>query len=426
MKPVRVAWLLTVVAFLPGRAARGGEAWYREFEEARAAALAERKDLLIDFGGSDWCLPCARLKEQVLSRPEFVERASREFILVDIDRPMTKRNPIPADRDERYAKLQERYGIATFPTVVLAMSDGQPYARATYREAHRSPESYWEHLAPLRARGRRLREALARAESLEGRARAEALAEGLAEVDARFVPSFYQDRVEDLKKADPSDSTGYLAFLQGRQSLEEYQNGLDLFQGAIDPSAVEALIARNKLRGETLQAALVLRAAGEVLAGNDRQALTTFAAVLGAQSTRTRFDRGDLIPLDAASIAAVRRRIADGEADPGTGVARLYALHRIFAFDLPNPYEDSCGSGFRADIRVREAMGDRYGRALLHTTERLEGPARARALAKDLEGTFFAAQGSIREIVQALIPRLVGKAEAKSLLAGTFYARWID
>ncbi len=411
---------------VPGaREVRAGEAWYLEFEAGRAAAEARGKDLLIDFGGSDWCLPCRWLKQRVLSRPEFVERAGREFVLVDIDLPMTSRTPIPSDRKERYQKLQQRYGITTVPTVVLALPDGRPYTRTTYREALRTPESYWEHLASLRERGRRLRDALARAGTLTGRKQAEALAGGLAEVDPRFVPRFYGDRVAQLRAAEPSDPTGYLAFLDGRRGLDEFQAGLDPHTCAIDPATVDALIARVKLRGESLQEALVLRAAGEVLAGEDRRALRTLAAVLDAQPSRTRFDRGDFVPLTTAAVATVRRRIAEGEANPGTGVALYYALQRIFLFDLPNPYEQSCGEAFRPNIRVREVIGDKYGRALIRSTEGLGAEARARALAKGLEGTFFAARGSIREIVLELIPGLVGKETARMILPGTYYPAWI-
>jgi thioredoxin-related protein len=427
MKSVFRSGMLVALAVLCASAVRGEEAWYLEFEAGRAAAEARGKDLLIDFGGSDWCLPCKLLKERVFSKQEFIGRAVREFVLVDIDLPLTKRGiPIPADRKLRYQKLQERYGITTFPTVVLATSDGRPYSRTTYREALETPDLYWKHLVPLRERGRRLREAFAQAKTVRGRERAAALADGLAEVDARFVPGFYADSLAELRTAAPADPSGYLGFLEGRRALDDFQAGLDIHKANIDPAAVDALIARAKLHGEFLQEALMLRAAGEVLAGDDRRAFRTFAAVLHAQASRTRFDRGDFIPLDAASIAAVRRRIAEGEADPKGGAAFYYALHRIFQFDMPNRYELSCGEYFQPNVRVLEVVGDRYGLALIRSTETLHGEARARALAKGLEGTFFVARGSIREIVLELIPSLVGKETAKALVPGPFYPRWID
>ena len=47
-------------------------------------------------------------------------------------------------------------------------------------------------------------------------------------------------------------------------------------------------------------------------------------------------------------------------------------------------------------------------------------------MAKGLDGTFFAARGSIREIILELIPGLVGKQEARKILPGEFYPRWIN
>jgi thiol-disulfide isomerase/thioredoxin len=416
--------LLVAFAGLVAPSVQAGEPWYLEFDEGRAAAKAQGKDLLIDFGGSDWCVPCKWLKERILSKPEFIERAAGTFTLIDIDLPL--RGPIPPDRKRRYEDLQERYGIASVPTVVLAMADGRPYARTTYRDAFQAPEAYWNHLAPLLERGRRLRMALDRAQSLEGESRAAELVNGLSEIDPRFIPRFYSDRVAEIRAADPSDSTGYLAFLDGRRAFDEFQAPLDPHIAALDPAAVDSLIARAKLRGESLQEALVLRAAGEVLAGEDRHALGTLKAVLDAQASRTRFDRGDYVPLDAASIGAVRRRIAEGEADPGSGLALYYALHRIFEFDMPNPYEWSCGEAFQPRIRVKETIGDRYGRALIRSAEGLAGEARAKALAEGLEGTFFFPRGSIREIILEMIPGLVGKPAAKALLPGQFYPQLID
>ena len=249
--------LLIVLAGMVPPLVRAGEPWYVEFEKGRAAAEAQGKDLLIDFGGSDWCTACKWLKERVFSKPEFIKRASREFVLVNID--LVLRSPIPADRKGRYEALQERYGIASLPTVVLATADGRPYARTTYREAFQTPETYWHYLSPLHERGRRLRAALDRAKALEGRARAEALVDGLSEVNPRFIDRFYADKVAELRAADPSDSTGYLAFLDGRRALDAFQAPLDVHKGAIDPAAVDALIAGAKLRGEWLQEALVLR-----------------------------------------------------------------------------------------------------------------------------------------------------------------------
>jgi hypothetical protein len=63
---------------------------------------------------------------------------------------------------------------------------------------------------------------------------------------------------------------------------------------------------------------------------------------------------------------------------------------------------------------------------LIRSTEGLSNYARARTLAKGLEGTFFAGQGAIGEIIRERIPALVGNETAKKILPGKFYPRWIQ
>src|SRR5262249_56373429 len=124
-------------------------------------------------GGGVWCAACAWLKDKIMTRPEFIAAAGPQFVLLDIDD--LARKPMPEGRKERYRKLQQRYGVETFPTVVLATADGLPYEETTYLEAITEPAAYWKHLKPLRQRGQRLREAFGRAKKLEGLERAEAL-----------------------------------------------------------------------------------------------------------------------------------------------------------------------------------------------------------------------------------------------------------
>ena len=123
-----------------GASARAGDAWHLEFEEGRSAAKANGKDLLIDFGGSDWCLPCRWLKERVLSRPAFIERAAGTFVLVDIDLPVKR----GSDRGRSQAAISRSCrsdtGSARSRRSCWHSPDGRPYARTTYREACKTPE----------------------------------------------------------------------------------------------------------------------------------------------------------------------------------------------------------------------------------------------------------------------------------------------
>src|SRR5262249_34838745 len=149
------------------------------------------------------------------------ERAGKHFVLLDIDD--LARKPMPKGRKERYQKLQKRYGIEAFPTVVLATPEGLAYAQTTYLESIPDPAGYWKHLQPLRERGEKFRSALERARRLEGQARADVLAKALSHIHPEFVLKFHADRVRELASLTPGDATGYLAFLDGRKAVAALQ-----------------------------------------------------------------------------------------------------------------------------------------------------------------------------------------------------------
>jgi thioredoxin-related protein len=376
------------------------EDWFVEFEPAQAAAKAQGKDLLIDFGGSDWCIPCGLLKERILSKPEFIELATRQFILVDIDNLL--QSEMPAGRKERYQALQKAFRVETFPSVVLATPEGKPYAWATYLSSINEPNEYWNYLAPLRERGVALRQHLRRARDLSGHARAAALVEALASIRVDFAIRYFAKEILEIHELDPDDETSFLAFLQGRHDVESLQERLHKTKsdpGASAESAderaqfdaiaqdVDELIDGRKLRGETLHEALLLRALFQVRAREPGKALESFEAMLRAHSTQTRFDRGDFLPFDDETIKTMAGRIAAGKADRDDELGQWFALHRIFEFEMPDRYERSCGHGFRPRFLVRHWISEEYGKLLIRTTADLPPEQRVLALRKGLEQT---------------------------------------
>ena len=57
-------------------------AWFTDFNDAKAKAMKEQKPMLIDFTGSDWCGWCIKLDEEVFSQADFQEFASDSLVLV--------------------------------------------------------------------------------------------------------------------------------------------------------------------------------------------------------------------------------------------------------------------------------------------------------------------------------------------------------
>ena len=99
-------------AFAP--AVRGEEGlWQTDFSAAKAKAKSEKKFLLVDFTGSDWCIWCKRLKAEVFDKDEFQNEAPKHFVLVELDFPSTKK--LPDELKQQNETLQKKYEIHGFP-----------------------------------------------------------------------------------------------------------------------------------------------------------------------------------------------------------------------------------------------------------------------------------------------------------------------
>jgi thiol-disulfide isomerase/thioredoxin len=190
-----------------GSAFAGGEGWVTDFEAAKKAAAEGKKDLLLDFTGSDWCPPCMRLTKEVLGQKTFVDSAKEKFVLVELDFPRKKE--IDPKLKEQNDKLQEEYQITGYPTIMLCDASGKPYAKTGFRQG--GPEAYMTHLSELQAIRVKRDEAFAKADSAKSDAeKAAFLVEGLKLMDEELVDSKYADVVKSIGELDKEDKTGFV------------------------------------------------------------------------------------------------------------------------------------------------------------------------------------------------------------------------
>ncbi|MDD3155232.1 MAG: thioredoxin family protein [Victivallaceae bacterium] len=102
-----------------------------KFELAQARSKINDRPVMIVFSGSDWCSWCMKLDAEVLSRAEFKTWADAhvEFLIADFPEYRAQEE---AERIEN-AALAERYGIDSYPTVVLTDANGKELGRTGYR-----------------------------------------------------------------------------------------------------------------------------------------------------------------------------------------------------------------------------------------------------------------------------------------------------
>ena len=129
---LRAAALSVVGAIALATPALAGEGWIADYDEAVKLAKAEKKDLFVDFTGSDWCIWCKRLDAEIFSKTEFKDYVKDKYQLVEVDFPQTK--PLPKKKAEAHDALAQKYKVEGFPTVLVLDGDGKVLGRLGYVE----------------------------------------------------------------------------------------------------------------------------------------------------------------------------------------------------------------------------------------------------------------------------------------------------
>jgi thiol-disulfide isomerase/thioredoxin len=103
----------------------GAENWLTNYDEAMAESTKTGKPVLALFTGSDWCPHCRTLEERVLATPAFGQWAEEHVVLLMVDLPES--GITPEVRSER-SRICIKYGVRTFPTVLVLDSFGEKVA----------------------------------------------------------------------------------------------------------------------------------------------------------------------------------------------------------------------------------------------------------------------------------------------------------
>ena len=201
---LRLSVLLTVLLAMLALPLRAGDAWTEDFAAAKTKAASEKKDLLLDFTGSDWCIWCQRLHTEVLNIDTFQTEAQKHFVLVELDYPRTKQ--IAPEIRKQNAELQKTFAIEGYPSIYLTDEKGRPYARTGY--APGGPEKYLESLEKLRAQRGPRDEALSKADKATGVERAKLLDEAMQGLAANGIRVGYGDLMAEIPKLDKDNAAG--------------------------------------------------------------------------------------------------------------------------------------------------------------------------------------------------------------------------
>jgi protein disulfide-isomerase len=143
MKKLLIA-LLTTLAYWHVNA--GELEWMTDMPKAQAKAKEEKKMVMMDFTGSDWCGWCIKLDKEVFSTPEFAEYAKKHLVLVEVDFPNRKKQS--AELKKANAELQKKYKVEGYPTIIVLNSEGKKIGELGYMKG--GPKAFTAELEKLR------------------------------------------------------------------------------------------------------------------------------------------------------------------------------------------------------------------------------------------------------------------------------------
>ena len=189
-----------LLAILPAVAA---PTWLTDLDEAKKVAAKEKKDILVDFTGSDWCGYCIKLHAEVFDKPEF-EAFAKNYVLVELDFPNKK--PQSAEEKAKNKAAQAKFGVSGFPTVLLLdAKTGEAYGRQSGYGPGTGPKAYLEKLAAFKntAEGR----AALGAEAKKAAEASAKRAAGSAKIKAAIEAKDF-DAVCKVVDEDFADATG--------------------------------------------------------------------------------------------------------------------------------------------------------------------------------------------------------------------------
>ncbi|MEO7120902.1 MAG: thioredoxin family protein [Ginsengibacter sp.] len=99
--------------------------WTTNMDAAKNTAKTENKYILLNFSGSDWCIPCMKLEQDVFNSSEFIQYSNANLVLVNADFPRKSKNKLSKEQQKLNDALADKYNPqGSFPFTLLLDAEG--------------------------------------------------------------------------------------------------------------------------------------------------------------------------------------------------------------------------------------------------------------------------------------------------------------
>lgn len=100
--------------------------WLTDIEKAKNEASEKHELILMNFSGSDWCLPCIQLKRKIFDSDAFNKFSKDSLVLINADFPRLKKNKLSKEIIKGNEALADKYNPqGKFPYTLLLNAQGK-------------------------------------------------------------------------------------------------------------------------------------------------------------------------------------------------------------------------------------------------------------------------------------------------------------
>ncbi|AAD19064.1 putative thioredoxin disulfide isomerase [Chlamydia pneumoniae TW-183] len=100
---------------------------WESYAEALEHSKQDHKPICLFFTGSDWCMWCIKMQDQILQSSEFKHFAGVHLHMVEVDFP--QKNHQPEEQRQKNQELKAQYKVTGFPELVFIDAEGKQLAR---------------------------------------------------------------------------------------------------------------------------------------------------------------------------------------------------------------------------------------------------------------------------------------------------------
>ncbi|MCS3869383.1 thioredoxin-related protein [Chryseobacterium ginsenosidimutans] len=96
-------------------------------DNAKKQATENKELILLNFSGSDWCIPCIKLHKNIIETEDFKKLETENIIVyINADFPRNRKNQLSTELKKENASLADQYNSkGLFPYTLLLNSEGK-------------------------------------------------------------------------------------------------------------------------------------------------------------------------------------------------------------------------------------------------------------------------------------------------------------